>query len=55
MSTVCCHFPQVVKRANGVKYGLCAVLWTKDSSRSHRVSQQLDVRMSFLDINSCFV
>ena len=37
------HFFQVIKRANGVQYGLCAVVWTENVSRTHRVSQQLQV------------
>lgn len=32
---------EVIKRANGVQYGLCAVVWTENVSRTHRVSQQL--------------
>ena len=35
---------QVIQRANGVKYGLAASLWTQDVTRSHRVSQKLQVR-----------
>ena len=37
------HFFQVIKRANGVQYGLCAVVWTENVSRTHRVSQRLQV------------
>ncbi|XP_073252148.1 2-aminomuconic semialdehyde dehydrogenase-like [Porites lutea] len=32
---------EVIKRANGVQYGLCAVVWTENVSRTHRVSQRL--------------
>ncbi|OQV25109.1 Aldehyde dehydrogenase family 8 member A1 [Hypsibius exemplaris] len=34
---------EVVDRANGVKYGLCAVVWTKDLARTHRLAQRLQV------------
>ena len=39
------HFFQVIKRANGVQYGLCAVVWTENVSRTHRVSQRLQVSL----------
>lgn len=32
---------EAIKRANGVQYGLCAVVWTENVSRTHRVSQRL--------------
>ncbi|XP_055327726.1 2-aminomuconic semialdehyde dehydrogenase-like [Paramacrobiotus metropolitanus] len=34
---------EVVERANAVKYGLCAVVWTKDLSRTHRLARKLHV------------
>ena len=34
---------EAIKLANDVKYGLCAMLWTKDVSRVQRVSRKLDV------------
>ncbi|KAK2560208.1 2-aminomuconic semialdehyde dehydrogenase [Acropora cervicornis] len=34
---------EVIKRANGVKYGLAAVVWSENLSRAHRVSQKLQV------------
>uniref|UniRef100_T1IV25 Aldehyde dehydrogenase domain-containing protein n=1 Tax=Strigamia maritima TaxID=126957 RepID=T1IV25_STRMM len=34
---------EVVKRVNNVKYGLCASVWTSDSSRLHRIAHQLEV------------
>jgi hypothetical protein len=34
---------QVVRRANGVQYGLCAAVWTSDASRLHRVARKLEV------------
>ena len=35
---------QVIKRANGVQYGLAAVVWSQNLSRTHRVSQRLQVQ-----------
>ncbi|CAH3158301.1 unnamed protein product [Pocillopora meandrina] len=32
---------EVIKRANGVKYGLAAVIWSENLSRTHRVSKRL--------------
>ncbi|KAG8444583.1 hypothetical protein GDO86_009665 [Hymenochirus boettgeri] len=32
---------EVIKKANGVKYGLAATLWTKDVGRVHRVAKKL--------------
>ncbi|XP_046580977.1 2-aminomuconic semialdehyde dehydrogenase-like [Haliotis rubra] len=34
---------EVVRRANSVKYGLCATLWTQNLSRMHRIAQKLQV------------
>ena len=34
---------EVIERANDVKYGLCAVVWTKDLARTHRLAQRLQV------------
>ncbi|XP_048250955.1 2-aminomuconic semialdehyde dehydrogenase-like isoform X1 [Haliotis rufescens] len=34
---------EVVRRANSVKYGLCATLWTQNVSRLHRIAQRLQV------------
>lgn len=34
---------EVIRRANGVSYGLSATLWTQDVSRLHRVAQQIEV------------
>jgi len=33
---------EAVRIANGTMYGLSAILWTKDLSRAHRVSQAID-------------
>ena len=42
---------QVIQRANGVRYGLCASVWTENSGISHRVSQALDVNCFILLIS----
>lgn len=34
---------EAIRLANGVEYGLSSSVWTKDSSRAHRVAQALDV------------
>jgi len=34
---------EVIIRANSVKYGLCACVWSENSGITHRVSQALDV------------
>ena len=34
---------QVVERANNVKYGLCATVWSADINRAHRVARKLEV------------
>ena len=34
---------QAVERANNVKYGLCACVWSENSGTTHRVAQALDV------------
>ncbi|XP_014664762.1 PREDICTED: aldehyde dehydrogenase family 8 member A1-like [Priapulus caudatus] len=34
---------EVIIRANSVKYGLCASVWTQNVSRTHRVAQKLEV------------
>lgn len=33
---------EVIQRANSVKYGLCATVWTENVSRVHRISPKLD-------------
>ncbi|XP_039270810.2 2-aminomuconic semialdehyde dehydrogenase-like [Styela clava] len=33
---------EVIKRANDVKYGLAACLWTQDVGKTHRVAKQLE-------------
>ncbi|KAM9315954.1 HBS1-like protein [Gastrophryne carolinensis] len=33
---------EVIKKANGVKYGLAATIWTKDVGRVHRVAKRLE-------------
>ena len=34
---------EVIRRANGVQFGLSATLWTQDVSRMHRIAPQLEV------------
>ena len=36
---------QVIERANNVKYGLSACVWSENSGITHRVSQALDVSL----------
>ncbi|GAV04289.1 hypothetical protein RvY_14592 [Ramazzottius varieornatus] len=38
-----CDEEEAIARANNVKYGLCAVVWTRDLSRTHRLAQRLQV------------
>lgn len=33
---------EVVERANNVKYGLCATVWTSDVNKAHRVARKLE-------------
>jgi len=40
---VCVCVCEVVERANNVKYGLCASLWTSDINKAHRVARKLEV------------
>jgi len=41
----CDAWCQVVERANNVKYGLCASVWTSDINTAHRVARKLEVRI----------
>lgn len=34
---------KVLERANNVKYGLCATVWSSDVNRVHRVARKLQV------------
>ena len=36
---------EAVARANGNEYGLAACVWCRDGARSHRVANQLQVRV----------
>jgi aminomuconate-semialdehyde/2-hydroxymuconate-6-semialdehyde dehydrogenase len=55
----CCHIrpfdseDEVIRLANDTPYGLAAAVWTTDSSRTHRVSRQLDVGIVW--VNSWFL
>ncbi|MEC9248792.1 MAG: 2-hydroxymuconic semialdehyde dehydrogenase [Pseudomonadota bacterium] len=45
----CCHIApfdneeEVLEFANATDYGLCATLWTQNASRAHRMAEQIDV------------
>ncbi|MBI3786382.1 MAG: aldehyde dehydrogenase family protein, partial [Deltaproteobacteria bacterium] len=43
-----------VQMANDGDYGLAAGLWTRDISRAHRVAQQLDAGMVFINRYGCY-
>jgi len=55
----CCHIApfereeEAVGRANDTRYGLCATLFTSDTSRVHRIARELEVGM--LWVNSWFL
>ena len=55
----CCHVTpfdteaEVVERANDTPYGLCASVWTENSSRAHRVAASMDVGIAW--VNSWFL
>lgn len=44
----------VIKMANDTIYGLAAGLWTGDTSRAHRVANQLDAGMVFVNKYGCY-
>ncbi|MGE7761450.1 aldehyde dehydrogenase family protein [Peribacillus sp. NPDC097895] len=45
---------EVVKKANDTIYGLGAGLWTGDASRAHRVANQLEAGMVFVNKYGCY-
>jgi aminomuconate-semialdehyde/2-hydroxymuconate-6-semialdehyde dehydrogenase len=55
----CCHIrpfdseEEVIKLANDTEYGLCAAVWTENSSRAHRVSAKIDAGIIW--VNSWFL
>ena len=55
----CCHIrpfdseEEVIELANDTNYGLCAAVWTENSSRASRVAEQLEVGLVW--INSWFL
>ncbi len=55
----CCHIApfddeaEVVARANDTRYGLSAAVWTESTSRAHRVAEQLNVGIAW--VNSWFL
>lgn len=44
---------QVIRRANRVRYGLCATLWTENASRVHRIAPKLEVCPIFFFLYLC--
>lgn len=44
---------EAIARANDTRYGLAAMLWTQDVSRAHRVAQQLEAGITW--VNSWFL
>ena len=55
----CCHISpfdsedEVIARANNNPYGLCAAVWTENTSKAHRVASKVDVGLVW--INSWFL
>lgn len=45
---------EVIRLANDTIYGLAAGLWTGDTSRAHRVANQLDAGMIFVNRYGCY-
>ncbi|MEK4423805.1 aldehyde dehydrogenase family protein [Solibacillus sp. FSL K6-1523] len=45
---------EVIEMANDTIYGLAAGLWTGDTSRAHRVANQLDAGMIFVNRYGCY-
>jgi aminomuconate-semialdehyde/2-hydroxymuconate-6-semialdehyde dehydrogenase len=39
----------VVALANDTRYGLCATVWTRDAARAHRVAEQLEVGIAWVN------
>lgn len=55
----CCHIrpfdteEEAIRLGNDTDYGLCAAIWTENSARAHRVSEQMEVGLVW--INSWFL
>jgi len=55
----CCHIrpfdseDEVIQQANDTNYGLCAAIWTENSSRAVRVAQQMEAGLVW--VNSWFL
>jgi aminomuconate-semialdehyde/2-hydroxymuconate-6-semialdehyde dehydrogenase len=55
----CCHIrpfdseEEVIALANDTEYGLCAAIWTENSSRAHRVASKIEAGIVW--VNSWFL
>lgn len=51
----CCHIQpfdaedEAIRLANDTVYGLATAIWTQDASRAHRVAEQIDVGISWVN------
>ena len=51
----CCHIApfddedEAIAMANATDYGLCTTIWTQNSSRTHRVAEQIDVGITWVN------
>ena len=51
----CCHIApfdeeeDAINRANDTDYGLCTTIWTQDVARAHRVAEQIDVGITWVN------
>lgn len=51
----CCHLQpfdeedEAVALANATDYGLCTTIWTQNASRAHRVAEQVDVGITWVN------
>ncbi|CAN8005990.1 unnamed protein product [Ixodes hexagonus] len=43
---------EAVEKVNGVCYGLCASIWSRDVSRIHKMAQRLEARSESLDVGT---
>lgn len=51
----CCHLrpfddeDEVIALANDTPYGLCTTVWTQEAARAHRVAEQIDVGITWVN------